>query len=198
MKTILRALLLVLGLGGSLEAATAQATWTANTDPVTGYVLRYGTASGVYTTTIPVGLVTTVPVPNLAPATTYYFALWAVNGALTSPSSAEVIFAVPAAIDPTCVFPLGANAIRITPTALVKTGSGGAGSGTRLDFQVASPGSPITSVGVYANGVAFSPLPGGANPMTGANLGGLAGLWFLFPTVSGTYPVSIIASSGIL
>src|SRR5262249_7514014 len=78
----------------SVHAATVTATWDANTEPdIAGYALSYGTASGVYTTTIDVGNVTTYQV-TLAPGT-YYFALQAYDtGGLTSAYSNEVAFTV--------------------------------------------------------------------------------------------------------
>jgi hypothetical protein len=180
-------------------AGSVTASWDPNpvADQVVTYRLYYGTAPSTYTAT-PIDIAapaTSVVVPNLTPGQMYYFALQARAAVFISALSLEVSGQVPMGPDPTCLFPLGANAIRITPTLLTRTGSGGPGSATRLDYQVASPQSPVTSVGVYSNGVAFLPQPGATNPMTGPNQGGIAGQWFLFPTVTGTYPVTIVASN---
>jgi RHS repeat-associated protein len=53
------------------------------------YTLKYGTATGVYTTTVNVGNVTSYTVTGLTNGTTYYFVLNAVNAIGTSVLSAE-------------------------------------------------------------------------------------------------------------
>ncbi len=174
------------------------ATWQANppADQVTGYRLSYGTAPGSHPTTIDAGNVLTLTVTGLQPATTYYFVLVAYNAtAVSGPTPEVVITTKPAAVDP-CAFPLGANAIQVFPTHLQPTGSGGAGSNMALYFQVGSPNSPVTSVGVMANGVFLPPLPGSANPITGPNLGSFGAQWFVVPTGSGTYPLVIAVNNG--
>ena len=67
-------------------------TWDANTEPdITGYILRYGTATGVYTNTIDVGNTTTLIIPDLATDTTViYFVVSGYNTAdLEGPQSLE-------------------------------------------------------------------------------------------------------------
>lgn len=77
--------LLVVWLLSSLWAATAEAaSLTLAWDPpqdsnVAGYVIRYGTASQSYTSSVDVGLVTTFTVDSLADGVTYYFAVQAYN-----------------------------------------------------------------------------------------------------------------------
>ncbi|WP_168121802.1 fibronectin type III domain-containing protein [Paenibacillus sp. HB172176] len=56
----------------------------------TGYNLKYGTASGTYTSTIDVGNNLGQLVTNLTPGTTYYFAVTAYNGRGESGASAEM------------------------------------------------------------------------------------------------------------
>ena len=67
-------------------------TWDANTEQdIAGYILRYGTAPGVYTNTIDVGNTTTLVIPDLATDTTIiYFVVSAYNtGNLEGPQSLE-------------------------------------------------------------------------------------------------------------
>ena len=89
----------LMGTASSLHAATVTALWNANPEPdIAGYKLSYGTATGVYTTTVDVGNVTSSVLTGLTPATRYFFVVQAYNtGGLTSANSAEVFFDVPAA-----------------------------------------------------------------------------------------------------
>lgn len=89
---------------------------------------------------------------------------------------------------PSCTPPLGAQAISVFITQLENT-SGSVGSQARLDFQLGSPGSPITSLTVNVNGVAVDA------PVTGANLNKTGGIWFTTPSVAGTYPVTLTAAN---
>lgn len=173
--------------GLSLQAQTVTATWDA-VAPYDGFHLLYGTAPGAYNVVVvlPAAPLSAV-IPNLTIGQTYFAVVEATNGGLVSLASNEA-FATVRLSDPSCTPPLGANAIAIFPTALQKTGSGGAGSKARIDFQVGSPGSPVTSVQVQAAGV---PL----GKMSGTDLGALAGLWFTVPIASGTYPLSIVAQN---
>jgi Fibronectin type III domain len=59
--------------------ATAQVTlaWDASTSMVDSYWLHYGTQSGIYTTRVDVGAVTTYMVSGLTSGETYYFAVTA-------------------------------------------------------------------------------------------------------------------------
>src|SRR5689334_17386917 len=67
----------LLGTASALQAATVQ--WDANPEPdIAGYKLSYGTQTGVYTTAIDVGNVTTYSV-TLTPGTRYFFVLQAYN-----------------------------------------------------------------------------------------------------------------------
>lgn len=65
--------------------------WPASTDPsVVGYKIYYGTASGVYTNALNVGLATSATVSNLTAGTRYYFAATAYNASgVESPYSNE-------------------------------------------------------------------------------------------------------------
>lgn len=199
MKGFLYLLGFLLGLW--VLPAAAQAPITFAWDPgvvdtlhsaPTGFVIMAGPASGMYTNFI------TVPVvcPGVAgdpagcigtavlPAGTFV-AVAGIAGALQGPPSNEV--QVPLASDPSCAPPFGSNAIAIFPTALQKTGSGGPGSRARLDFQVASPGSPVTHISIQSGGVDIA----ADGVVDGVSLAGLAGLWFTIP--AGNFPLSIRA-----
>ncbi len=85
-------------LPATLHAAAVTVAWDANVESdVVGYVVFYGTQSGVYTVTQSVGNITSWTVNNLTPGQTYYFAVEAVNSdGLTSPLSQEVSALIPA------------------------------------------------------------------------------------------------------
>jgi hypothetical protein len=82
---------LFMGLfGANVHAATLTVAWDPSTN-ATGYIVQYGTRSGVYTTQVDVGLITQVPITTLADNTTYFFSVKAYNAAgLQSTTSAEV------------------------------------------------------------------------------------------------------------
>jgi hypothetical protein len=79
-------------LCGVANAATLTLAWNPNPEPdIAGYVLYWGTQSGVYTSNSNVGNVTMKQVTGLADATVYYFAVKAYNTAgLMSGYSSEV------------------------------------------------------------------------------------------------------------
>jgi hypothetical protein len=89
----------------SAATITATATWDANPESdIAGYKLSYGIATGVYTTLIDCGKVTTFVVPGLLTSTRYFFVLQAYNTAgLSSPFSAEVPYTTPTGPVPTAV-----------------------------------------------------------------------------------------------
>lgn len=73
------------------SATTATLAWNAVTDPsLSGYNVKVGTASGLYSRIITVGNVTSYTVDQLTTGTTYYFAVTAYNSAGESPPSNEV------------------------------------------------------------------------------------------------------------
>lgn len=176
-----------LAIAPSTHAATVTAAWTASISPgVIGYRIQYGTTPGAWPTIVDVGNVTTASL-TMSPGH-YFFTVVAYNATLVSPPSIETAADVTEPIDTSCDYPLGVKAVSIFVTALQKTGSGGAGSKARLDFQVASPNSPIIRVAVRTNGADLA-------MMTGDNLNALAGLWFTVPAAPGTYPLSALASN---
>jgi fibronectin type 3 domain-containing protein len=73
------------------SATTATLAWSPVNDPtLDGYKVYVGTASGLYTRTIPVGNLTSYTVDSLTTGTTYYFAVTAYNTAGESSPSNEV------------------------------------------------------------------------------------------------------------
>ncbi len=80
----------------TLRAGSVTISWNANPEAdVVGYVVLYGTQSGVYAFSQPVGNVTTATVTNLKDGQTYYFAVRAINkDGLNSPISEEISSAV--------------------------------------------------------------------------------------------------------
>jgi hypothetical protein len=82
---------IVLCLSVALRAEAATATWDPNPEPgVLGYVLAYGTASGVYTTEINVGNVLSYEFFS-PPGYRYYLVVRAYNGMGVGPNSNEVV-----------------------------------------------------------------------------------------------------------
>src|ERR1700692_972310 len=100
-RVLFLVLAVLLGSASVLHAATA--TWNANTESdIAGYILSYGTQSGVHPTSVNVGNVTMWQLTTLTPGQTYYFVLQAYDtSALTSLPSVEVVFTVPVATPPT-------------------------------------------------------------------------------------------------
>ena len=75
----------------ALPAESATATWDPNPEPdVLGYVLAYGTASGVYTTEINVGNVLSYEFFS-PPGYRYYLVVRAYNAMGVGPNSSEVV-----------------------------------------------------------------------------------------------------------
>jgi hypothetical protein len=94
-RVFLLAVAVLLGSTSMLHAATA--TWNPNPEPdIAGYILSYGTLSGVHPTSIDVGNVTTWQLTTLTPGQIYFFVLQAYNSSgLISVPSAEVVFTNP-------------------------------------------------------------------------------------------------------
>jgi hypothetical protein len=131
------------------------------------------------------------PIPDPTPVTCVPELSQALNWTYTyfmSYPSARVIAPSAAPDDPACLRPLGNRAVSIFVTKLQFTGSGGPGSQARLDFQLASPNSPITSVAIAANNTVL-------RSMSGTDVAGLAGMWFTVPTAPGIYPLEVRATN---
>lgn len=183
-----RAEALTLAVSG-ITSSSVTIAWDANTEPdVDHYVVQKGAQTGgpysdALTTTTTSGIVAGLT------AGTYYFIVRAINtrGFWSAPSN-EVSVTIPGQTVDDCAPVTGRYAVSVFPTSLLKTGSGGANSKTRFDFQVASPNAPITSVVIKAGAGAV------LASMTGNDLTALAGMWFPMPT-SGTYTFNITATN---
>jgi hypothetical protein len=122
----------LLGTVSTAQAASVTAMWNPNPESdIAGYKLLYGTQSGVYSTTIDVGNVTTWTLTTLSLGTRYFFVVRAYNTALLlSPPSAEVFFDIPG--PPTIT---SQPQSRTVPLGLPATLSVGASSGTPPSYQ---------------------------------------------------------------
>ena len=89
-STFLAALLLL--MAGTASAQSVTIAWDPNKEAdLAGYVVHYGTASGVYTHSLDVGKVTSANIVSLTTGKTYFFAVQAYSTkALMSPMSAEL------------------------------------------------------------------------------------------------------------
>ena len=81
------------------QAATVTVAWDANPESdLAGYIVSWGTQTGVYTSSQDVGNVATFTVPTLQPGSTYYVAVQAYNtNGLASPYSTELTTTTPPA-----------------------------------------------------------------------------------------------------
>jgi Fibronectin type III domain len=170
-------------------SSTVTLNWDANTEPdVSTYAVQQASsAAGPFSTSLTTAATAGV-VAGLAPGNTYFFIVRAINtGGFWSAPSNVVSITLPGQTIDVCAPVTGQYAISIFPTSLLKTGSGGANSKTRFDFQVSSPNAPVTSIIIKAGSTALS-------SMAGSDLGALAGMWFAMPT-SGTYTMNILAAN---
>jgi hypothetical protein len=173
-----------------MRAQSVTLAWDANTEPdLAGYVVQVATkAGGPYVdrlnTTATSGIV-----DALSRGTTYYFVVRAIDTlGLESTFSNETSFTVPGQPDDPCAPVTGRYAVSIFFTSLLKTGSGGPGSRTRVLFQLGSPNAPVTAITVAADTVAVAPT------MRGENLTDVPGSWFTMPD-HGTHQLSVTATN---
>jgi hypothetical protein len=112
--------------------ATAQVTlaWDASTSMVDSYWLYYGTQSGIYTTRVDVGAVTTYMVSGLTSGATYYFAVTAYDRT----DNVESAFSNEVSAMPSSSQPPSANEVSAVPPSsqpslagVGQTPSGGGG-----------------------------------------------------------------------
>ena len=88
--------LLLTGFKGHCDS-TVTLAWDANPEAnITGYKLKYGFASKVYSVVVPTGKVTKITIPNMVEGTQYFFAVSAFNNeGLESLNSDEVSYVIP-------------------------------------------------------------------------------------------------------
>jgi IPT/TIG domain/FG-GAP-like repeat len=192
---VLVALLLV-GSASTLHAQATNATAKWNQNPesnIAGYTLFSGTQSGVYSTSVNVGNVTTWPL-TLTASQTYYFAIQAYDtSGSVSPLSAVVVYALPTSTTPAPAITTAAPATGSVGTAVTITGT---------NFGPAKGAGTVTFNGIAAAPTTWSatsivvPVPAGAT--TGnvvVTVGGVAsqGVAFavmLTPSVTSLLPTS--------
>ena len=177
------------------SADTVTATWDRNSEPdVSGYILSYGTESGIYSTSIDVGNVTTTQVV-LSPGQRYYFVVQAYStSSLVSPPSLEVFVDIPAA------FP----APTITSLSPTSGPSGTAVTITGSNFGATTGSSTVTFNGTLATPTMWTatsivvPVPAGATSgHVVITVGGLAsnGMPFTVPTDATT--ITLVQDRGL-
>src|SRR5258705_6891059 len=73
-RQVLLSFALLVLFRGTVEAGTVKLAWDPNAETdLAGYIVHYGTASGVYTNTIDVGYVTAWTVTGLTDGRQYFF-----------------------------------------------------------------------------------------------------------------------------
>ncbi len=168
------------------QPQTVTLAWDANTDgKTTGYHVHFGTSTGNYPNVVDAGNVTQWTSAVL-PSGAYYFVVTAYDGIDPESGPSNEVWTTIGQGDP-CVPPLGATAVSIFITKLEDT-TGNIGSQARLNFQLGSPGAPITSLTVSVNGV-------NQTPNAGTNLNNIGGIWFTTPATAGTFPVTLTATN---
>jgi len=165
------ALAILASAASVVDAATA--SWDPNSEPdLAGYMLSYGTQSGVHTTTIDVGKVTTYQF-NPAPGKRYYVVVQAYNTAgQLSAKSAEAIIDIPLSNSP----PILAQPANQSSTL---------NSSTSLAMSASDP-----------NGTALTFAAAGLPP--GLSINSVSGLIAGIPSAKGTYPIAVVVSDGAL
>ncbi|MCU0587208.1 MAG: fibronectin type III domain-containing protein [Syntrophobacteraceae bacterium] len=119
----------------SLHAAQVTLAWDANAEPVAGYRLHYGHASGAYPNSVDAGKGTTYTWPNLADGKTYYFAATAYDESNNQSDYSEELVCH-------TIVPTAGTGGSISPAATVFVKSGGSQT-----FQIAAqPGYQIANV----------------------------------------------------
>ena len=186
-----RALFFVIAvlLGSSSAVRAATATWNANPEPdIAGYILSWGTQSGVYSTSVDVGHVTTYQISTLTPGQSYYFVVRAYNTeGLNSADSAEVAFTDPVTSPPsiTSLSPTSGPAGTTVTIAGANFGSTQGTSTVTFNGTAASPTSwSATSIVV--------PVPGGATtgPVV-VRVGGVASNGVSFTVTAATSAITL-------
>ena len=140
--------LFVLSFAIQVDAASLTLAWDAPDDEtVAGYIVRYGTSAGVYTSQIDVGDATTIAVNGLADSTTYFLVVQAYDeDGLVSEYSNQVSGTTPAG--PGSILPPAGGT---TPSGPVTPGGATTTDGLTASFRsnryidiawLPAPGSP--------------------------------------------------------
>jgi hypothetical protein len=168
--------MLLLVTARSLEAATA--SWDPNPEPdVIGYLLSYGTQSGVHTTTVDVGNVLTF---NFAPAAgqRYYVVVQAYNASGPGPKSAEVVLDLTGTVTST---------VNLAPTL------------TQPSSQTSVVGTAVNALTLVGQDPEGRPLTySAANLPPGLTVNSSSGVISGTPSAAGTYSVTATVSDGAL
>lgn len=175
--------------------------WDANPpeELVTGYQVAYGPTCDGQMQAVEVGLVTAYQytADQAGLTSPVCFAVRARNaGGVSDPSFVVFTPATtteppppppPPTTDPRCVSPLGDRVVSIFITRWEPT-TGSPGSMARINFQLASPNSPIVDLKVLLNGTATIDQPG-------TDLRASGGIWFQTPVTPGTYTIAVQATN---
>ena len=159
---------------------------------IAGYKLSYGTQTGVYTTSVDVGNVTTWTL-TLTPGTRYFVVVQAYNtGGLYSPYSPEVVYDAPPAPTPTLTS-LSPTSGTIATAVTISGSNFGASKGTST---VTFNGAAATPTSWSASSIVV-PVPAGAT--TGnvvVTVGGLASNALPYTVIAPPVMTSLSPSSG--
>ncbi len=171
---------------------TVTASWDANSEPnIAGYKLSYGTQTGVYTTTLDVGNVTSWPL-SLNPGQ-YYFAVQAYDtNAQTSSYSVEVPFLLTSGSAPVIANLTPTSGPAGTPVVIAGSGFGASQGTSSVSFNGTS-----ASPTAWSDTSITAPVPGGAT--TGSvtvTVGGLASNGAAFTVVPTPGITSLSPTSG--
>jgi hypothetical protein len=206
-------------LAPSEPVRTVTLAWDASSDPrLIGYRLDGGTSPGVYYLTREVGRVTSVTVDLPPDQAIWYFTLSARGEDITA-SGARVLLESyrtapvrsdtttspcigcqpppppPPPPDPRCLSPFGDRVVSIFITKWEPT-TGSPGSMARINFQLASPNSPIVLLKVLLNGIPDTPV---ATIITQSSPDGdlrsSGGIWFQTPVTPGSYTIAVQATN---
>jgi len=187
-------MLIVLGVSAcnafSQNANSVTLAWDPNPEPdIAGYILYYGTASGVYSSSVTMTNAATCSVSNLLAGVTYFFAVTAYDAAgLQRDPSNEISYTVPAPSGAPSLDPIPNLTVSVdaSPQSLALTG-------------IRAPISKVVEAGVTLTAISRNPalIP---NPVVQySRLRGTGTLTFTTaPAMSGSAIVTVTASVGLV
>jgi hypothetical protein len=192
MGRALGALLLVILSAGSAQAGSVTLAWDPNSESnLAGYILLYGTTSGVYTTQVDVGNLTSWTVAGLIDGQHYYFVVKAYNvSGLQSALSTEV-----------------ETIVGVPPTITAQPQSQGIASGQTALLSVVATGTAPLSYQWYVgtSGTSSTPIAGATVSIyTTPALTGTTNYWvrvsnsFGSPAASNTARLTLVFSDDVL